>query len=320
MSGFFQLQRQIMGHWTYKNIFSRSLWIHMLLSARYSEEAHTEEYNGHLITLNLGEFVFGRDRWAKELEIPEQRMRTLMKKFVDTDMIELRYNYPKGSVYIIKNYQKFNQRTNQQLTSRPQKINQQTNQQTNQQEPLEPQGIEGVANQQTNQLTNQQLTSRQSETNHKRINKELNKEKKEKELKHTVAYADIVDYLNMRASTSYKSSTKKTHDLIKARYNEGFTLEDFKTVIDKKCVEWVGSNMGMYLRPETLFGNKFESYLNQSSTSLSKPSGNYSAKTKKEDQFDIFKDYAQQRFEEASREDEENGIGSAPNQNQTRLS
>ena len=75
---------------------------------------------------------------------------------------------------------------------------------------------------------------------------------------------DIVDYLNQKANTGYKSSTKKTKDLIKARYNEGFTLDDFKKVIDNKTAEWLNDpNMSKYLRPETLFGPKFESYLNQ---------------------------------------------------------
>jgi len=41
-------------------------------------------------------------------------------------------------------------------------------------------------------------------------------------------------------------------------------LEDFKTVIDKKCVEWMNDEkMEKFLRPVTLFGPKFESYLNQ---------------------------------------------------------
>jgi hypothetical protein len=54
---------------------------------------------------------------------------------------------------------------------------------------------------------------------------------------------------------------------------EGFTIDDFKTVIDKKCAEWLGdSKMEPYLRPETLFGTKFESYLNAKVTSKkSKP-------------------------------------------------
>ena len=44
--------------------------------------------------------------------------------------------------------------------------------------------------------------------------------------------------------------------------NDGFTVDDFKAVIDKKAKEWKGTEMAQYLRPETLFGTKFESYLN----------------------------------------------------------
>ena len=81
--------------------------------------------------------------------------------------------------------------------------------------------------------------------------------------KNNPIYVEIVDYLNAKAGTRYKASTASTHRLIKARLNEGFTIEDFKTVIDKKCAEWLtNSKMEQYLRPETLFGSKFEGYLN----------------------------------------------------------
>ena len=76
-------------------------------------------------------------------------------------------------------------------------------------------------------------------------------------------YVEIVDYLNAKAGTRYKASTANTRKHIKARLDEGFTIEDFKTVIDKKCAEWLtNSKMEQYLRPETLFGSKFEGYLN----------------------------------------------------------
>lgn len=79
-----------------------------------------------------------------------------------------------------------------------------------------------------------------------------------------IPYKDIIDYLNLKAETNYKPTTRKTKDLIKARYNEGFTLEEFKKVIDNKTREWkYNADMCKYLRPETLFGTKFESYLNQ---------------------------------------------------------
>lgn len=73
----------------------------------------------------------------------------------------------------------------------------------------------------------------------------------------------IIDYLNTVCGTRYKYS-ENTASHIKARLKEGFTVDDFKMVIDKKFAEW-GSDykMSRYLRPQTLFSTKFESYLNQ---------------------------------------------------------
>lgn len=79
-------------------------------------------------------------------------------------------------------------------------------------------------------------------------------------------YKSIIDYLNEKAGTSYKTSSAKTKTLIDARLKEGFTENDFYTVIDKKCVDWIGGDMEKFLRPETLFSNKFEGYLNQKVT------------------------------------------------------
>lgn len=75
---------------------------------------------------------------------------------------------------------------------------------------------------------------------------------------------EIVNYLNDVAGKNFKHTTRKTQTLIKARLREGFTVDDFKKVIDIKTKEWKNDKkMNQYLRPETLFGTKFESYLNQ---------------------------------------------------------
>lgn len=82
--------------------------------------------------------------------------------------------------------------------------------------------------------------------------------------KEYIPYVEIISYLNTKTSSSYKPGSKATKDLIKARWKEGFTLEDFQKVIDIKSEEWLNdSKMNMYLRPKTLFGTNFESYLNQ---------------------------------------------------------
>ena len=74
---------------------------------------------------------------------------------------------------------------------------------------------------------------------------------------------DIIDYLNLVLNTKYSYKTVNTQKHIKARLKDGYIFEDFKTVIDKKAREWKGTSMEKFLRPDTLFGTKFESYLNQ---------------------------------------------------------
>lgn len=76
--------------------------------------------------------------------------------------------------------------------------------------------------------------------------------------------SEVIDYLNKKAGKSYKATTQKTISLISARSKEGFTLDDFKKVIDTKTQQWKShADMNKYLRPETLFGTKFESYLQE---------------------------------------------------------
>lgn len=112
------------------------------------------------------------------------------------------------------------------------------------------------------QLNTKELSTKESSTNPSST-KDIYKESGKPD--HVPPFIqEVVDYLNEKAGTSYKATTPKTQKLIHAREKEGFTLDDFKTVIDKKCAEWLhDGDMVRYLRPETLFGTKFESYLNQ---------------------------------------------------------
>ena len=92
-------------------------------------------------------------------------------------------------------------------------------------------------------------------------NKDYNNSPINKEIINT-----IITFLNQKAGTNYRASSKATQGHINARLAEGYTLEDFFSVIDKKCAEWRGGEMEKYLRPETLFGSKFENYLNAPAT------------------------------------------------------
>ena len=79
-----------------------------------------------------------------------------------------------------------------------------------------------------------------------------------------IPYKDIIDYLNEKADKRFKHTTANNQKFIRSRWNEGNTLDDFKRVIDIKVSQWKNDkDMNQYLRPQTLFGTKFESYLNE---------------------------------------------------------
>lgn len=75
-------------------------------------------------------------------------------------------------------------------------------------------------------------------------------------------YIKTIEYLNEKAGTNFRvSESAKKH--INARLEEGYSLEDIKKVVDIKTIEWKNTEFEKYLRPSTLFGSKFENYINQ---------------------------------------------------------
>ena len=76
-------------------------------------------------------------------------------------------------------------------------------------------------------------------------------------------YIVVIDYLNSKTGQHFRSSTKATQQHINARLAEGFKVEDFKRVVDNMWTTWKGTEWEQYMRPSTLFGTKFENYLNR---------------------------------------------------------
>lgn len=83
-----------------------------------------------------------------------------------------------------------------------------------------------------------------------------------------IPFKEIIDYLNKKTGSRYKD-VAGNQKMIRARWNEGYRLDDFKKVIDNKTDAWLGvvakdgREMSQFLRPSTLFGNKFDQYLNE---------------------------------------------------------
>ena len=74
---------------------------------------------------------------------------------------------------------------------------------------------------------------------------------------------EIIDFLNECTGKSYKPTSKVAIVNINARLKEGYTKDDFIKVISIKATKWLNTKFEDYLTPNTLFGNKFESYLNE---------------------------------------------------------
>lgn len=165
----------------------------------------------------------------KRLLLTTQKVRTILKRFEKEGYIHFLSKGSKGKESTLK------------LTIKQQLFN---NYPTNKSEQL----------QQVEDLPNNNVTTIQQLTN----NTTKNKEKESNNI-----YSLVIDYLNRKASTNYKSTTKNTRSCISARIKEGFTVEDFKKVIDCKSKDWIGTEFEKYIRPTTLFGTKFENYLNE---------------------------------------------------------
>lgn len=96
--------------------------------------------------------------------------------------------------------------------------------------------------------------------------KEIQKKEKPEEEPERFAkeYREIIDYLNEKTGKKYSAKSRVNQGHMSARLKEGFTVDDFKKVIDIKWFQWHDDpKMAKFLRPETLFGTKFDRYLNE---------------------------------------------------------
>ena len=180
-------------------------------------------FNTNITGYTVGQLVASSD---KVLGLTTQKVRTILKNLEKKGYIEFLTSGSKGKESTLK------------ITIKQQLFN---NNVTNKTEQF--QQIEGDKQQQSN--NNVTTLSKKKENNNNNI------------------YSLVIDYLNKKASTNYRASTKNTQSFINARVKEGYAVEDFKKVIDSKSREWLGTDFEKYLRPATLFGTKFENYLNE---------------------------------------------------------
>lgn len=205
----------------------RLLWVLMDYFIDHANYKDSEVFfkNVGLIPVKRGEHIFGTRKLAQFMGVDRQRIRTKLKILEKMEFLTLKVTHLYSIANII-NYDTYNPQDDK-----------------------------------ANPLTNQELTQLKPSPNPDlTTDKEYKKDKECKNVNNDVKY--IVEYLNQKTEKNFKWTSKETQRLIQARINAGFVADDFFTVIDNQCAKWLTDpKMIDYLRPQTLFGTKFESYL-----------------------------------------------------------
>ena len=202
-----------------------AVWMYLLLEATHQD--YPKMFGGNKVILKPGQLITGRKVISEKTGVEESKVKRILKLFKSEQQIDQqaeRY----GSLISILSWNEY------------QNCDQQTDQ----------------------QVTNECPTSDQRVTTLQEHNNRRTQEQK-KDI-YSAERIEIINCLNDALGSNYRPNTKKTKELIHARLSEGFTVEDFKTVIYRKTKQWQNDpKMVKFLRPETLFGNKFEGYLNE---------------------------------------------------------
>lgn len=233
--GFIVIQRKIT-EWRYWQCDSAlAIWMHILVNANWKDGYFKGE------PIPRGSFATSIRNLADELELSEKTVRKWLKRFEEDGQIEVR-GTNRFTVIKVINYAKYQDHDSQMgKQSTEQRYEQGCEQSTER-------GLDNRTNKQVNKVTNY--------TNPPLYTPPSDSPK-------TAEADQVIDYLNSLTGQRYQHSTNSRKHIL-ARLNEGFTVQDCKTVVDKKSREWLGTDYAKYLRPETLFApSKFENYLSQ---------------------------------------------------------
>lgn len=222
--GFIKLHRRIVDWEWYNDLPTFCLFIHLLLKANYVDH----NWRGQVI--KRGSFVTSYASLSAETALTVEQVRRALKNLQKTGEIE-KVSTNKNTLIIVtkyNDYQCFATDNNKQTTNKE-------------------------------QTKNKQTTTTKEIKNIKNINNLYCSSDEEQEIIKT-----IIQMLNVETDKEFSPDTKLTRKLIQDKLNAGYSLADFKCVIEKKCDAWISDPiMKSYLKPSILFGDKFDEYLNE---------------------------------------------------------
>lgn len=242
--GFIKLFRQILDWEWYDDLPTCRLFIHLLLKANYAER------NWHGQTIERGSCITSYATLASETGLSQEQIKRALKNLTKTGEIKRIATNKNTVICVVKyaDFQGFGFEYNEQTTSKEQAENK--------------------------QKTNEQQTNNKQTTTTKEIKNKRNKESKNiytslpEDKNITEIVETVIQMLNVETDKKdgegFSPRAKKNVELISALIHEGYTVNDLKTVIEKKCDSWLTDPvMKSNLRPSVLFGDRFDEYLHE---------------------------------------------------------
>jgi uncharacterized phage protein (TIGR02220 family) len=229
MEGYIKLHRQLQTNkmWMAEPFTRGQAWVDMLLLANHSD-GHIRK-RGVRVEVKRGQLGWSERKMAERWKWSRGKVRRFLKELEkDENIVPQKNNVT--SLITITNYHEFQKHST------------------------------------TSSTTNGPQTDHKQYQNN---NGKKEKNEKKKDIsgsvvsKNGIPYEKIISYLNEKANTGYRHTTQATQKKIKARWNEGFRYDDFVKAIDSRISRWMGNpDMDEFLRPDTIFNTKFESYVN----------------------------------------------------------
>ena len=247
--GWVRIDRSLMDHWLHEDKpYNRmAAWVDLILMANFEDKKIN--INGDVLNLKRGQvatslrYLSSRWGWSKD------KVGYFLNTLESDGMITKNYDR-KQTVLTLVNYGNYQDIPDKKKTVKRQSTD---NEQTV--------GRQSTDNQQTVIGQNKQINKDNNENNENNDNK----------TRYGAEISEIISYLNEKTGRKYTGRSKSTVKYITARLKEGFTVEEFKQVIDNKVAAWArDAKMCQFLRPETLFDGRFETYLNDTETKAQK--------------------------------------------------
>lgn len=255
-TGFIKLNRDILDSYVFAHPTALKIWIWLLLKARWKDGFSTIDVGNRSLVVEVkrGQMIFGRFKAEQSLDIDGSTIYKWMQKFQDNELINIDSNnrYSIITVCEYDSYDADNFTKEQQESSNVTARGQQEDSNVTHKKKVN----------KVNKENNKHIMSGEPDNAHLEINavESVSLQTATKELSDNEKADWVIQFLNEETGKSFRF-IKSNRAFIIARLKEKYVGEDFKKVIKFKTEEWRGTENDQYLRPETLFGKKFDGYL-----------------------------------------------------------